>query len=272
MVNEESIWRSPKWLRKFMDFEISTGDDISDRAERLAQWDKLWREVDMEEFKKFFSEEYSEYVRNKMSLGLIMGSDLKKIREDFRGDMEMWDKFKKWILEEERKRKIQDDINRELNDLYSLLVSDFSKNPWEDKIETPRKGGIVCFVYKFETGEIFQICDNKLDWDRHTYTLGNIWRNKFIGLCNEMSSRARKRPTGSSSTGHKTGGSGDPNRDRYEKLKANIKLREEQLKKMPKSDPNRNLLENELDNYKRALARIKSKYKFENILPWGSIG
>ena len=59
--------------------------------------------------------------------------------------------------------------------------------------------------------------------------------------------------------------SDDPNRARYDKLVDNIKLREEQLKKMSKTDKERTALENELDNYKRAAERMKTKHKFENI-------
>ena len=50
------------------------------------------------------------------------------------------------------------------------------------------------------------------------------------------------------------------NRDqlRFNKLNDNIKLREEQLKKMSKTDPERTALENELDNFKIALQRLNN--------------
>jgi hypothetical protein len=28
---KEAVYRSPKWLRKYVDFEVSTGEDISDK-------------------------------------------------------------------------------------------------------------------------------------------------------------------------------------------------------------------------------------------------
>ena len=33
MLNE-GVYRSPKWLRKFMDFEVSTGDDIKGKKSK----------------------------------------------------------------------------------------------------------------------------------------------------------------------------------------------------------------------------------------------
>jgi hypothetical protein len=284
MLNE-AVYRSPKWLRKFMDFEISTGDDISDKAEkkeaekkrlaekkeaekkRLAAWDKVWRETDEDEFKEFFNEKYKDYVRMELN-GWILSSDLSKIKNSFRGDMSLWTEFDNWKREKENKKREQKRIKEELDELYIRLISDFSNNPYNDKINTPTENGVICFDYTFENGDKFKICNNTIEYKNYTFTVGVIYRNKFISLCNEMTSKARTRPGGrkyqDSQKSKRT--YDDPNRDRYEKLKDNIKLREEQLKKMSKYDPERPALENELDNYRRALKRIKDKYQFEHIV------
>jgi hypothetical protein len=279
MLNE-SVFRSPKWLRKFVDFELSTGDDISDKAEKkeaekkkLAEWDKAWRNSNEDEFKAFFSEKYKKYVKEELN-GWILSSDLSKIKRDFRGDMSIWTEFEKWEKEQERVKREKEERDRqqeriksELDDLFNRLISDFSSNPYNDKIETPRENGEICFSYTFENGDRFKMCNGTIEYKNSIYTVGLIYRNKFISLCNEFTSKARTRPGGrktySSEKAKRT--YDDPNRDRYEKLKDNIKLREEQLKKMSKFDSERNALENELDNYKRALKRMKDRYQFEHL-------
>lgn len=276
MLNE-AVFRSPKWLRKFMDFEVSTGDDISDKAEkkeaekkRLAAWDKAWREADEDEFKEFFNEKYKDYVRVKLN-GYILNSDLSKIKNSFRGNMSIWTEFENWKKEKENKKKEQGKIKSELDKLFNDLVSDFSNNPYTDKYSTPKKFGRVCFHYKFENGDTFEMDENEIKYKNSIYTVGIFYRNKFVSLCNEIVSKGRTRPGGSkywsggsSSSGSKQK-SNDPNRDRFDKVKDNIKLREEQLRKMSKTDPQREALENELDNLKRALKRMKDRYQFEHI-------
>lgn len=283
MLNE-AVFRSPKWLRKFMDFEISTGDDISDKAEkkevekkRLAAWDKAWRESDEDDFKEFFKERYKDYVRTTLN-GWILTSDLSKIRNSFRGDMSIWVEFEKWKKEKENKKREQEKVKSELDKLFNDLVSDFSNNPYTDKYSTPKKFGRVCFHYKFENGDTFEMDENEIKYKNSIYTVGIFYRNKFVSLCNEIISKGRTRPGGSSSGSSSSGynyykqkskhykqKSNDPNRDRFDKVKDNIKLREEQLRKMSKTDPQREALENELDNLKRALKRMKDRYQFEHI-------
>lgn len=101
---KESVYRSPKWLRKFVDFEISTGDDISDKISQKKQekelhkkWNKRWQDANQEEFKDFFEEVYTEYVKSNLT-GWVMNSDLSTIKSDFLGDMELWEKFDKWLI------------------------------------------------------------------------------------------------------------------------------------------------------------------------------
>ena len=145
---------------------------------------------------------------------------------------------------------------------------------------TPRENGEVCFIYTFEQGDTFKIRDNKIIYANSIYTVSSIQRNRFIGLANDITAKARRRPTqqgsnkGGSNTGYQQGSkkahSDNPMYDKYTKLKDNIKLREEQLNKMSKNDPERSALQNELDNYKRATNRMKDKYKFENLFTFHS--
>lgn len=59
--------------------------------------------------------------------------------------------------------------------------------------------------------------------------------------------------------------SDDPKRNLYDTLINTKKLREDQLKKMSKSDPDRQSLENELNTLNAKIKSMKDKYKFEHL-------
>lgn len=280
---KESVYRSPKWLRKFVDFEISTGDDISDKISQKKQekelrkkWNKRWQDANQEEFKDFFKEVYSEYVKSNFR-GWVMDSDLSTIKSDFLDDMELWEKFDKWLSDKKEKERKQAKIKKELDDLKERLISDFRSAPYSDKFETPTINGKVCFHYTFENGDTFKMCDNEITYSGNnsngklvniTYTVGLIYRSAFVSIANSIINNARNRRTSgysSSSNSYKKSKSTDPKRNRYDEILDKIKLREAQIKKMSDSDPNKQQLKNELDNYKRAAERMKDKYKFEHL-------
>jgi hypothetical protein len=274
---KEAVYRSPKWLRKYVDFEVSTGEDISDKISIRNQekepwrrwlkkkWNKRWLECDESKFKDFFKEVYDDYTNNNLR-GHVVSSDLKTIKSDFEGDMELWDKFDKWIKEKKEKEQRQNEIKKELDDLKERLISDFGNAPYDDKFETPTINGKVCFHYTFENGDTFKICDDQIQYSNGsyitTYTVGLIYRNEFISLANSIVNKARRRSSSSSSKKSK---SSDPKRVRYDEIIDKIRLREDHIRKMSSSDPNKEQLKNELDNYKRAAQRMKDKYKFEHL-------
>lgn len=286
----EAVYRSPKWLQRFADFEFRTGEDIkgepSEKQKRensLKDWDSRWRNCVEKEFKKFFEEVYPREFKVDYN-GWLFDSDLQKIKDRYRGDFSMWEKFDKWkkdSIDRQRKEKEEEDnqrrIESDLNDLFNRIVRDFQSSPWSDKFETPNVGGKTTFKYRFENGWTFEMNDNQIvytdDKHRHGYTVGWIWRNKFVGLANEIISKVKRRPT--SSSGGQSGyqkksepfrenpKTGNPQRDKYNTLNDKIKLREEQLRKMKPNDPS--ALENELNAYKRVRDKIKKEHKFENL-------
>jgi hypothetical protein len=280
-VIKEAVYRSPKWLRKFVDFEVSTGEDISDKTsirnqekELKKKWNKRWLECDESEFKDFFKEVYVDYTNKILrGYGYITSYDLKTIKSDFEGDMELWDKFDNWLKEKKEKEEKQNRIKKELDDLKKRLISDFVNAPYDDKFMTPTIDGKVCFYYTFENGDTFKMCDNKIKYSNNnssiTYTLGLIYRNDFVALANSLMKKARRRSSysysSSSSKSKRSKKSSDPKRAKYDEILDKIRLREEHISKMSNSDPNKNQLKNELDNYKRAAQRMKDKYKFEHL-------
>lgn len=275
---KEAVYRSPKWLRKYVDFEVSTGDDISDKVsirkqekELNKKWNKRWLESDKDEFKDFFKEVYKDYVNKNLSK-YILSSDLQTIKSDFEGDMELWDKFDKWLKEKKEKEERHARIKKELDALQDRLISDFRNAPYNDKFETPRINGKVCFHYTFENGDTFKMCDNEIKYGGSIYTVSLIYKSRFISLANSMIENARYRRKSSSSSSnsrssssYKRSKSSDPKRVRYDEILDKIRLREDQIRNMSDSDPNKEQLKNELDNYKRAAQRMKDKYKFEHL-------
>ena len=281
----EAVYRSPKWLRNFVDFEVNTGDDIKGEPSKkaiLKAWDQRWDEVDISTFNYFYKENYD---RNAYYL---TSTELEKIRKSLRGDMSVWDKFDKWLPghkqrekerearsrqwermerekrekerqrqeeEERRKKQKQKEIEKELDDLFNLMLSDFRKYPYNDKLSTPTVNGETAFHYTFEDARMVKIEGNKIYWNSAVYNVGNLNRIKFVKLANEMIKNARTRTSSGGQRNYSSGESqrakqrkshtGHPKEPLYNTLKQTIKQREEQLSKMSKSDPDRVFLENE---------------------------
>lgn len=128
MKVNEAKYRSPKWLRNFVDYEINTGEDIKgepSKKEMKRQFDKRQK-----------AREEAEEARKEQ-----------QAREDVR-------------KQREAKQREQDQIEREINTLYQSMIKDFSSSPYGDKIRTPKISGVIHFIYTFEGGEIIKFYDN----------------------------------------------------------------------------------------------------------------
>jgi hypothetical protein len=268
----EAVYRSPSWLKKYLDFEINTGEDISGKSserEIRKKWEKRWREIDEDELKDFYKDVFSKHIYR---------SDLSEIKSEWIGNFEFWSKYDAWLKEKRDKEAKQAEIKRDLDNLYQRLIEDFSNNPWEDKYRATGNGGEVTFYYTFEDGDKFEMTDNRISYDGHTYTVGLIYRNKFVSLANEMISKGMKRPSGRRS--YNSSGSGSsgsrkstkskysdhPKGNLYQTLKDTVAQRKEQLAKMSKNDENRSHMENELKAAEKKLKEMKDKYQFENLV------
>jgi len=274
MKLNEAKFRSPKWLRNFVDFEVNTGEDIKGEPSKrkAAKLEKERQEKLKAERLKKQAEEEKERARQAM-----------------------YDEWKK----EAKKKAEQDQIERELNTLYQSIITDFSTNRYSDKITTPQRNGKTACYYTFENGKVMKVykspTDNRycLEWESTIYTLGLIWSGKFIDLFNEMIKKGSPRPkrsgydrydsygkgssqsSGSSGYKQSSSSSGQRKNDNtppkwkdhpkgvmYQNLKDTVKLREEQLKRATGSD--RTALENELNAAKRMLDNLNKKYNFES--------
>lgn len=298
----EGIYRSPEWLRKFADFEVRTGKDLkgdqSDKSEpkkeepkkdNKSEWDKRWRETDSDLFVEFYKEVYSKDSQEKYR-NIIWSSDLEDIRKRYRGSFEIWNQYDLWLKrkqvrdrekanreESERKEKIrkeqeQERIKKDLDNLHDRVISDFKSAPYQDKVNTPTINGKVCFEYTFEDGSKLTLNGDKLTYGKLEWTLGIIYRNKFVSLANallesELWKSRRQRPSGQKRTYTSSSNpkSTHPKWSLYQNLKQTVQRREEQLKKMAKNDPERPALENEYRVAKNTLDKLKNQYQFEHL-------
>jgi hypothetical protein len=272
MKLNEAKFRSPKWLRNYVDFEVNTGDDISgEPSKRKAS------KLEKEKQDKLKAERLKKQAE----------------AEKERARQAMYDEWKR----EAKKKGEQDQIERELNTLYQSMISDFSANRYSDKISTPQRNGKTACYYTFENGKVLKIYKNTtddrfcLEWETTIYTLGLTWSGKFISLANEMIRKGGSRPKrsgydrydsygkgSSQSSGYRqSSGSSSgqrkadntppkwkdhPKGGMYQTLKDTVKLREEQLKKATGSD--KEALQNELTAAKRMLDNLNKKYNFES--------
>lgn len=287
MLNE-SIYRSPKFLRNFLDFEINTGSDIKNdpskkqlkRIERekeeklIKQWKERWVKMD----KSLFTEFYKKTFLSKFEYNL----NLQDIYKMWVGNFQLWSKYDKWIEDKKTKEKEQNRIEQELNTLMDRILNDFRMNPYSDKFSTPREDGKVTFHYTFENGDKFIRSDDSIIYEsndlRHSYTVGLLFKSKFIKLVNSIiNDGGRSRPAWADGSAgeskfkskpkpkEESKYSSHPKGDLYQRLKETVELRKSQLNKMPKNHPDREVLENELEAAQRAFNTLKSKYKFENL-------
>ena len=275
MKLNEAKFRSPEWLRNFVDFEVNTGDDISGApSKRKAA--KLEKEK-----------------QDKLRAEAKKRAEAREKAEKERKEQE--DRYKAWRKQADEK-ETQDRIERELNTLYRSIISDFTSARYSDKISTPQRNGKTAFYYTFENGKVIRMyksaTDNRyqLESETHIYTLGSIWSGKFIDLANEMIKKGTSRPAsgrsgydrydsyGGRSSSGSSGSSGSSQQQRkantppkwanhpkgamYQNLKDTVKLREEQLKRASGSD--KEALQNELNAAKRMLDNLNKKYSFES--------
>ena len=273
MKLNEAKYRSPEWLRNFVDFEVNTGEDIKgEPSKRKAA--KLEKEK-----------------QDKLRAEAKKRAEARERAEKERKEQQ--DRYNAWRKQADEKEE-QDRIERDLNTLYRSIITDFSSARYSDKISTPQRNGKTAFYYTFENGKVMRMyksaTDNRyqLESETHIYTLGAIWSEKFIRLANEMIDKGGARPRRSGydrydSYGSKSGSSGSSGRSSgssqrssstppkwrdhpkgamYQNLKDTVKLREEQLKRSSGSD--KEALQNELNAAKRMLDNLNKKYSFES--------
>ena len=261
----EAVYRSPKWLQRFADFEFRTGEDIKGEPSE-KQKEKIRKQQEQQRKEREEKERQARIEKEERERQARIARD-------------RWERERREREAEQKRRDEQERIEKELNDLFNRIVRDFQNNPWSDKFDTPTVGGKTTFKYRFENGWTFEMTGNEIiytdDKYRHGYTVGLIWRNKFVQLANEIIAKGKRRPTSSSGKSgqdykksepfRETPKTGNSQRDKYNTLNDKIKLREEQLRKMKPNDPDRTALENELNAYKRVRDKIKKEHKFEKL-------
>jgi hypothetical protein len=268
------IIRSPKWFRKFLDFEILIGEDVRGlyTKKTIREWDYIWSD----NTENWIINKFKDFLFSRGMISDKTSPELEKFRKRYRGDMSIWDSFEKWIsdekIREEEKKRNQDRIREEIEDILDRIREDFIRYPSKHKW----KYNAFTFFYYFKNGDELKFSDDKVVYTTEssiiTYTIGHTTKIKFNDIFEWIYYRTKEddyynsysrggKSSGSNNKGSNTK-TNDPNRERYNKLKETIRLREEQLNKMRGNDPERPPLENELNNYKLALERMRKKYSF----------
>lgn len=257
MKINESKWRSPKWLRKYLDFEINTGKDIIDNNPIIKKWDKMWIEIisnDMDNFLEFLEGVDFIFLRNKEIDEILLN-----IKNQWRGEFEIFDIYEKW-----RKKK-----SDKLKNIFDEISLDYRKDPRPSKISILNPSWIF---YIFTNGSTFSmseilynLCIITIEekYKKYKYLISKSEEIKIKTFFNELlkyKSNTSNNTNQSSSNNWKS----HPKARLYQNLKDTVKHRKEQLSKMSKSDPNYISLKNELDNAERMINKMKSDYKFES--------
>lgn len=168
------------------------------------------------------------------------------------------------------------DDSHKIEKIFNLIVKDFNNSPYNDKYEVKTISSLdyISFTYKFENGYTFSmISDSIFLYDRNhikisSYTLNTHYYKIFLELVLEINQKSKSRYNQNSRQYYKRDyeqnvkeepkvkSTGNP---RLDKILEKIKLREEQLSKMSKNDPNRSSLINELETYKNVANKMKTK-------------
>jgi hypothetical protein len=176
--------------------------------------------------------------------------------------------------ERENENWKKQNVNHKIDKLFNLLLKDFINNPYSDKHQSLiTNSSIISFSYKYENGYTFTLNDkeirvyNRSSENISSYRLNDIYYVKFLKLILEIKENSYNRNYNSKYNQYKREQTNeDPTvkksvNSRLEKINEKITLREDQLRKMRKNDPERIGLENELNTYRNIAEKIKSKNK-----------
>lgn len=162
--------------------------------------------------------------------------------------------------------------------IFNLIVKDFNNSPYNDKYEIQSISSFdyISFIYKFDNGYSFKMISDCISiYDRNnrsisSYTLSPHYYKIFLELVLEINQKSKIRYNQNSRQYYKRDYQQKVKEEpkvkstgnqRLDKILEKIKLREEQLSKMSKNDPNRPSLINELETYKNVANKMKSKTK-----------
>lgn len=273
-------------------FFKKVGNKVKEESKKIA-WNIKWSKLskgsgdESRKFKEFIEDEF--FNGNSFSWN-DRDFVMKKVYRRYAYEESMWDLFEKW-----KKKKIDDDklLNESLNDLYDRMYSDFTNNPYFDKMSSNNSkgmyGGIV-MVYEFESGEKATFEDNRyIDFKiyykyrgcDYTVTTNGPFRDKFIELLNAFNHNLRERPSHKKKTNSGSSDSYTRNttkkapekpltydqnkKRRYDLLKNTLKGYENQLAKEKREGKDTIQTENEIRVIKGKIKLMNQTHQFEHL-------
>lgn len=162
-------------------------------------------------------------------------------------------------------------------EIPELIRKDWNDNPQDSKVWSKGKTVGLIAVYRFTNGDEVELHQTLLiksivykrkggksyrhDCYSHQYSRIVEMLNKVIGKTNGHKT-SNNDSRGNTPPKKKNPKHDHPKWDRYWGLILNIRQRTANLEDIPKGDPNRSGLINELNSAKRQAKRMKDKYKF----------
>jgi len=182
--------------------------------------------------------------------------------------MGLFDFFKRKNEKKIKNENSENDKKRRLSATENILISmisDLKKNPVKSKLQLKNDQ----WIYKFDNGKQvrlilidgfrkFEIIHDTYWWIIGSERLHNLIDELFNyhnNLCNKektYENNTQQKKSEEDSITH-------PLKDKYNLLVRQIKLRQSELHKYKLNDPKREVLENELNNYKKAADKLKAK-------------
>jgi hypothetical protein len=261
----ESILRSPKWLRNIADFEINTGDDIKGEPSIKKQ-----KKLDAERLRK-----EEEYAR-------LKEEEIKRIE-------------KQRLLKEEEDRV----KGKEFDELFSVISKYILDNYKSCKISIPENNMLIIsedyLTYKGSTFEFKLTLDNTIShptfrcyakWGKKEYdynvkgTLYMTLKNFILGVVYPWYSSNRSKQNYNNDYSDNSGSSKNSDSDeiknkrrRYGLLKDTLKSFEKDMRELldweyknaGKTHPNKEVIKNQIESTKDKIKGMKDKYKFEKL-------
>ena len=241
----------------YKNYKKRSSPEYKQNKENSKLWDRMWNDHSTKS--SFFNFRMERFGH---------GSYLSDIKKKYQNDMSLWTDYNKFLKESHKKEHNKNKVNSDLSVLKQRIVHDFNSNSYSDKISTTT--GYyeeVKVTYVFENGDTVSLCGKELIYTTKsnavTYTLGLFTRNEYVNLFNSIIAELNKysnrnlikRPTNKPSIDH-------PKRKLYNTIQDTIRRREDQLRKGDYEEGDKLALENDLNNSRRKLKKIKDKYNF----------
>ena len=258
------IIRPHKFLRKWINFELRFGEDMildKTKSQIRREFKKKWNNIDEKEIKEF--------LKKKLNTHIIFSSDLlEKCKKKYYKDPNFYSEFNNWKREKVELEKLEQDYYSHID----RMESDFSKNPYVDKLKEKVGVNKKTYVYTFEDGTKSTFIvdqDTKGEYSTKSKVSASFIENgksrgmsfsgyvivsKLVKLINFINQHSIKRTRQQETYSNK--------RRRYDLLKKTLNGYKEQLQKEKSNGVDHTHTLNEISSLKNRISEMEEKYGY----------